>query len=299
MLQLRKRAVKEAIEKYYHQLTQGCGAARCSNVNCASNVDFKKLSPNQAAVLAVRLAQQKAQLCEPIKQTTKNNNNNESTPAFDYEHYDEDDDDDVIVPSASQSTTNLRQLADSSTSKSMNDALKEAVNYVNEMSKSAGDRAGETKRPAKLLYLTENRVRKIIAKAHASLNEHTRMDVDQQHDTHDYTLTHFKPLIGVVSNVFQNYKSLAVSFRFKKEQLQTAPATTMPCSEPFNIDFDSVRRSMSLLFGGSLTSDESVAQELERAVDLAVYALCVSIRMLLKKGYLFFLNFFRNTLDLT
>jgi hypothetical protein len=63
MLLIRKRA-KEAIEKYYHQLTEGCGRLNCLNPNCASNSNFKKLSNNEAAALAIQLAKKKAELCE-------------------------------------------------------------------------------------------------------------------------------------------------------------------------------------------------------------------------------------------
>jgi hypothetical protein len=63
LLLIRKRA-KEAIEKYYHQLTEGCGRLNCSNTNCASNSNFKKLSNNEAAALAIHLAKNRGELCE-------------------------------------------------------------------------------------------------------------------------------------------------------------------------------------------------------------------------------------------
>ena len=60
---LRKRA-KEAIEKYYFQLTEGCGRFNCSNSHCASNQSFVRLQAHQAAQKAVQLAREKAELCE-------------------------------------------------------------------------------------------------------------------------------------------------------------------------------------------------------------------------------------------
>ena len=45
-----KRVVaKQLIERYYYQLTQGCGNDQCTNENCASSRKVP-LTPNQAAV---------------------------------------------------------------------------------------------------------------------------------------------------------------------------------------------------------------------------------------------------------
>ena len=63
----RKRtAVKQRIERYYYQLTEGCGRDRCSNENCASSTSFKfkQIDNNSAAVTALSLFKGGAQLCE-------------------------------------------------------------------------------------------------------------------------------------------------------------------------------------------------------------------------------------------
>ena len=51
----------------------------------------------------------------------------------------------------------------------------------------------------------------------------------------------------------------------------------MPSIPPFDIDFDAVRRSFTLLLG------LEAVDELEDALDHAVYALCISIKMVLKR----------------
>ncbi|XP_064481318.1 ubiquitin-protein ligase E3A-like [Ornithodoros turicata] len=60
----RKLAVKALIERYYYQLTDGCGMPNCTNENCASSRRLQPLSPNEAAARAIQLFITKAQLCE-------------------------------------------------------------------------------------------------------------------------------------------------------------------------------------------------------------------------------------------
>ena len=62
----RKRAaVKQLIERYYYQLTDGCGKPDCSNVICAScrKFQFPNLTRDQAAVEALKQFRLKAELC--------------------------------------------------------------------------------------------------------------------------------------------------------------------------------------------------------------------------------------------
>lgn len=62
----RKRAAaKHLIERYYHQLTEGCGNESCSNSWCASSVGFSRMDNNEAAVKALELYKVNAKLCDP------------------------------------------------------------------------------------------------------------------------------------------------------------------------------------------------------------------------------------------
>lgn len=62
----RKRAAaKHLIERYYHQLTEGCGNESCSNSLCASSVGFSRMDNNAAAVKALELYKVNAKLCDP------------------------------------------------------------------------------------------------------------------------------------------------------------------------------------------------------------------------------------------
>ncbi|KAK2149458.1 hypothetical protein LSH36_451g01060 [Paralvinella palmiformis] len=62
---MKRAAVKQLIERYYYQLTDGCGKPDCSNVVCAScqKFQFPNLTRDQAAVEALKQFRLKAELC--------------------------------------------------------------------------------------------------------------------------------------------------------------------------------------------------------------------------------------------
>ncbi|NWU60018.1 UBE3A ligase, partial [Dromas ardeola] len=62
----RKRAAaKHLIERYYHQLTEGCGNEACTNEFCASCPTFLRMDNNAAAIKALELYKINAKLCDP------------------------------------------------------------------------------------------------------------------------------------------------------------------------------------------------------------------------------------------
>uniref|UniRef100_A0A6I8QQU4 Ubiquitin-protein ligase E3A n=1 Tax=Xenopus tropicalis TaxID=8364 RepID=A0A6I8QQU4_XENTR len=62
----RKRAAaKHLIERYYHQLTEGCGNETCTNEFCASCPTFLRMDNNAAAIKALELYKVNAKLCDP------------------------------------------------------------------------------------------------------------------------------------------------------------------------------------------------------------------------------------------
>jgi len=73
----RKRAAaKKLIERYYIQLTSGCGEAHCGNDLCASSECFRfsGLDSNAAAAKALELFQSRSQLCgETVNKVAKEN----------------------------------------------------------------------------------------------------------------------------------------------------------------------------------------------------------------------------------
>ncbi|XP_054709965.1 ubiquitin-protein ligase E3A-like [Uloborus diversus] len=61
----KRNAAKKLIERYYFQLTDGCGNQACQNENCASCQKAPKLEPDEAAARAIQLFKTKAKLCVP------------------------------------------------------------------------------------------------------------------------------------------------------------------------------------------------------------------------------------------
>ncbi|XP_068599339.1 ubiquitin-protein ligase E3A [Brachionichthys hirsutus] len=60
---MNKAAAKHLIERYFRQLTEGCGNGDCANEFCASRRDFQPLDNNSAAAKALELFKINAKLC--------------------------------------------------------------------------------------------------------------------------------------------------------------------------------------------------------------------------------------------
>ncbi|KAM6963121.1 ubiquitin-protein ligase E3A-like [Aplochiton taeniatus] len=61
----KKATAKNLIERYFLQLTDGCGNGDCTNEFCASRPGFEPVDKNSAAVRALELYKINAKLCEP------------------------------------------------------------------------------------------------------------------------------------------------------------------------------------------------------------------------------------------
>lgn len=62
----KKTQARKLIEKYFFQLTVGCGKSECKNNYCASSGLVDKLTGNQAAIKSLQLYTEQAKLCERI-----------------------------------------------------------------------------------------------------------------------------------------------------------------------------------------------------------------------------------------
>ncbi|KAM9849285.1 ubiquitin-protein ligase E3A [Aulostomus maculatus] len=62
---MNRTSAKQLIERYFRQLTEGCGNGSCRNEFCASCSDFQPLDNNLAAVKALELFRINAKLCDP------------------------------------------------------------------------------------------------------------------------------------------------------------------------------------------------------------------------------------------
>ncbi|KAL1023398.1 hypothetical protein UPYG_G00040320 [Umbra pygmaea] len=62
---MKRAAAKHLIERYFRQLTEGCGNGACTNEFCASCFGFQPMDNNTAAVRALDLYKINAKLCDP------------------------------------------------------------------------------------------------------------------------------------------------------------------------------------------------------------------------------------------
>lgn len=61
---MKRTNAKKLIERYFYQLSDGCGNPDCVNRYCASSGAVRNLTPNQAAARAIQLFSEDAQLCD-------------------------------------------------------------------------------------------------------------------------------------------------------------------------------------------------------------------------------------------
>ncbi|XP_072246186.1 ubiquitin-protein ligase E3A [Leuresthes tenuis] len=61
---MNRATAKKLIERYFRQLTEGCGNSNCRNEYCASSCDFQPLDKNAAAARALELFKVNAKLCD-------------------------------------------------------------------------------------------------------------------------------------------------------------------------------------------------------------------------------------------
>lgn len=173
-----------------------------------------------------------------------------------------DDDDIVFNSTRPTSASSLKSTADL---KSLDDALK----YVTKINKNTVSKDS--------VCLNESSLLRLIKKCKESKDT----DMDTGTSSSKPNAYNYSEIINLVQRVFQSYKSLSQSFTYDDTEKKIEISSTMPSIPPFNIDFNAVRRSYSLLFG---ISNESLVGKLEETLDHAVYALCISIRMTLKKS---------------
>jgi len=64
LLHRNRATAKKLIERYFRQLTEGCGNSNCRNEYCASSGDFQPLDKNAAAARALELFKVNAKLCD-------------------------------------------------------------------------------------------------------------------------------------------------------------------------------------------------------------------------------------------
>jgi len=81
----KRKAAQNLIERYYYQLTQGCGKQNCDNQHCASSGQFSRpLTPDEAAVRSLQCLSSKVRLCT-VSQATKTGSGKEDVEDMEVE----------------------------------------------------------------------------------------------------------------------------------------------------------------------------------------------------------------------
>ncbi|XP_038856661.1 ubiquitin-protein ligase E3A-like isoform X1 [Salvelinus namaycush] len=81
---MKRAAAKHLIERYFRQLTEGCGNGACTNELCASCLGFQPLDHNTAAIRALELYKINTKLCDlhPSAAFPDNNSAEDTQPAL-------------------------------------------------------------------------------------------------------------------------------------------------------------------------------------------------------------------------
>ncbi|XP_061189216.1 ubiquitin-protein ligase E3A-like [Saccostrea echinata] len=183
---MKRAAARQMIEKYYYQLTDGCGNENCQNEDCAScsSFAFKDKTKNELAIKAIDLFKGKADLCgsQPSKVPRAEN---------------------VAGPSKVSSeekspTAKVITEEKPSSSKGQTTALFSQQSTCNVI-KPIPTSAAET-----INYLTEEKVLKLIK------------DCEEENN--------WSKLIRVIGATFNNADSLIMSFR-RKEVMTSSTST--------------------------------------------------------------------------
>ena len=283
-------------------MTKGCGNSNCDNKNCASNPNISNLTNNEAALLAIQLAKQKAPLCDTSSKSSKQliSGENSSTLLSSFpstsniqpntiqtnndtlninndneEQMSDEEDNDVVTPSTSK--IDFNQILPPQSTNSL-PTTSQNIEYLTETIQNLTKDQNKN-----LKFLNEKEItnRINLCKEELNSNHEDKMEIDQSHEKTSCT-NNLKDLIELLKFVFQSYKSLAYSFQFENDE-DNLLKTSMPDKTPqFNIDFSSLRRSYSILFNS--LPDDALNEEIENAVNTSVITLCYGIKMMLKKS---------------
>ncbi|XP_039264835.2 ubiquitin-protein ligase E3A-like isoform X1 [Styela clava] len=207
---LKQQAIKRKIEQYFHRLTQGCKRENCTNPNCASNPSWKKLSENDAALKAIKLVREKAEIC--LLQSEEINSSQSSSSSISAGHN----------KSENGSTGNV----------SLSDNMPSAMDTNNKTPSSdvetkplLSESNMEIIRVEDFKYLTEEMLDDIIkqCKEEEELKNAETGNTDKQDSKDPYL-----PLFRSITEVFSNMEGLNRSFLLKPDAVSISDDKVLP-----------------------------------------------------------------------
>ncbi|KER27893.1 hypothetical protein T265_05172 [Opisthorchis viverrini] len=189
--------VKRLITRYFNQLLRGCQNSRCQNPNCASSTQFQhsRLTPNQAAILAIQLTTNQAELCYPDEATTDTCSENMPLNTEDHDvteqHIDATESRQVTAPDhATSSTSNLSSsgaLTAAVDASSLSNVIEDE-----ESSRTSFMTPGEVTRL--LMFLFDAADNEDVAQPRSSDNQTALTDAEENQSSHYSSL--FSPNYG-------------------------------------------------------------------------------------------------------
>lgn len=234
----KQNAIRQKIEQYFHRLTEGCHRESCTNPNCASNPSKEKMSINDAALKAIKLVQEKAEICwlqseEKKKSSSQcSSSTSLSTPCNKVAKYETPDTTNIsstdVSSNAMDTSSNLTSPIDPKNVFSSQDRPHSSSNSIN-MKPNMDDLEEEkTSKPNKDLeifqvkeikYLTEEMIDDVIKQCK---EEEEKNNIESGNNEKHNAKDPYLPLFRSLSEVFSNMEGLNRSF--VKKPLEISPS---------------------------------------------------------------------------
>lgn len=209
---LRQQAVRRKIEQYFQRLTQGCNRENCTNPHCASNPERQKMSGNEAALEAINLLRQKAEICLAIDDREKPDKTEATIAASKITE--------VNSMDCNEPQNSCVTMAEVGSSNAASLPSTQSLQQVPTTSNT--EKGGESKSPFKdqiphpeivhakvIEYATEEKILDLLSQCR---NDEESMKNEMDTGGKQSTKDPYSPLVRLIGKVFSNVESLNRSF---------------------------------------------------------------------------------------
>ncbi|TGZ70781.1 hypothetical protein CRM22_003002 [Opisthorchis felineus] len=253
--------VKRLITRYFNQLLRGCQNSRCQNPNCASSSQFRhsRLTPNQAAILAIQLTTNQAELCYPDEAATDTGSENMPLNTEDREVIEQ-----PIDATESRQVTAPDHATSSASNLSPSGALNAAVDASSlsnviedeESSRTSFMTPGEVTRL--LMFLFDAADNEDVAQPRSSDNQTALTDAEENQSSHYSSL--FSPNYGCGAFLDAPASGANTTARPSSSSLTPFLSSANPSSDALKSFLNNTNPSSNL---ASLVSSLNTIQERE------------------------------------
>lgn len=251
----KQQAVRKKIEQYFQRLTQGCKRESCTNPHCASNPGREKMSGNEAALEAIKLLRQKAEICLSLDDVKKSDKNEASGIL------------EANAMDCSEPQTSCVAVAESGC------ANETSVPKQVPTTSSIEEKCAESSSPSKdvkffpkipvvhkkdVEYATEKKILDLLEQCKKDEEDiKNEMDTGGKQSTKDP----YAPLVRLIGKVFSNVESLNRSFLLSqvpdKKPAQTDDKMDIDQRDPVSVPLDDTAKPSSEATESSASSTET------------------------------------------